>query len=181
MAEKKKAAVPLNAAILIVIFVMQLVALFFQALGSPYDVYKLNASAYTDNNGCYSLWGRKQCGGNHPKAWHDARYKTCGVFEACMKAGASFTIVSLFATTFGAFTAILAACKCLKSKKPTMLFLLLGVVTTTIPWSVLAGLYHNPTCRFGRVKDDGKYAPGFAFLVVSWGLTVISFVMSIFA
>lgn len=181
MAEKKKAEVPPNAAILIVIFVLQIVALFFEALGSPFDVYELDANMFTDNNGCYSLWGRKQCGGKNPKTWHDARYKTCGVFEASMKAGASFTIVSLFATAMGAFTAIMAACKCLKSKVPVVLFLIFGIVATTVPWAVVAGLYHNPTCSFGRLKDQGKYGPGFPFFIVAWGLTVICFVLSLFA
>lgn len=182
MADKKKNAKPLNAGLLIAISVLMAMALFFQAIGCPYDVFTLHPEAVTDGvNGCYSVWGMKQCGGRHAIAWHDARFKTCGVFEATFKAAASFSIIALFATLMSALISFLAAYKCcVKTKTPLCLFLLFGIIATAVPWACVAGLYHNSTCNIGRMRDLANFAPGFAFFVVSFCLTAISFVISIF-
>lgn len=163
----------------IIITVLQFAALVLMALGTPYDVLKLNHLPTFPSPRCYSVWGMKQCGGSHPATWHDTLYRTCGVFEACMKAAASFCCVSLFAILLAILVSVAYSCKALKSKVPIILALLLGVVSTSIPWAVIAGLYHNRTCSYGRFKDTAKYAPGFALFVASWGVTVLSFIIAV--
>lgn len=177
---KKKASVsPLMMTMCLVIVVLQFIGLFFMAIGSPYDVLSLNddTSYLEGTNLCYSVWGTKKCGGSHPTTWHDAvYYKRCGVFEACMKAAAAFTIVSIFAFVIGIAANMLIACKCLTNKTPAVLINIFGIVATSVPWAVVAGLYNNSQCN-RRFKDLGKYQPGFAFFIVSWGMEVISFIL----
>ncbi|KAK7196251.1 Amastin surface glycoprotein [Novymonas esmeraldas] len=179
-ASKKKAGVsPRTMTVCIVIVVLQFIGLFFMAIGSPYDVLKLNdATSYLDTtNICYSVWGTKRCGGRNPITWHDAAfYGRCGVFEACLKAAAAFTIISLFAFAIGIVCNLMIACKCLTIKTPAVLINIFGIVATSVPWAVVAGLYHNSQCR-RRFRDLGSYQPGFAFFIVAWGMEIISFIL----
>lgn len=167
----------------IVVAVLQMISLFFMAIGSPYDQLKLSDTSFMGGSGdlCYSVWGTKRCGGSHPLAWHDKKfYNTCGVFEACLKAAAAFSIISLAAFAAGFGVSLMIACKCLVSKIPLVLFCIFGIVASSVPWMVIAGLYNNSTCGI-RFKSVSKYAPGFSFFVVSWCLSVISFIITIFA
>lgn len=153
---------------------LQFLALFFMVLGTPYDVFRLKYSTPSGYN-CYSVWGRKRCGGAHPGARHDEMYLRCGAFEASMKAAASFCIISIAAILILFILIISYLTYLIKGKLIIVLFFLFTILCTCIPWPVVAGLYHNQTCRV-RFKDIANYAPGFPFLIIPFCLEIISFI-----
>lgn len=176
---KKKNEVPASRmALCIVIAVLEVIGLFFMCIGSPYDQLKITSSNWLIDEGlCYSVWGTKKCGGKNAIAWHDAAfYAKCGVFEATLKSAAAFSIISVFAFVIGIAVSMMLACKCLATKIPAVLILLFGVIASAVPFAAIAGLYNNSQCN-ARFKDIGKYQPGFPFFVVSWCMSVISFIL----
>ncbi|KPA76312.1 putative amastin-like surface protein [Leptomonas pyrrhocoris] len=179
---KTKEVPACRMALCVVIAVVEFIGLFFMCIGSPYDQVKITSDSWVvPKDLCYSVWGTKRCSGSHPLAWHDAAfYARCGVFEATLKSAAAFSIISLFAFVMGMTVSLLLACKCLATKIPAVLILLFGVITSSVPFAAIAGLYNNSQCN-ARFRDIGEYQPGFAFFVISWCMAIISFILICFA
>lgn len=182
MAPKKKEIPtgPLGIAGSSAVLGLALVSFALMAAGLASDVWKWNKEndiKGRQQEGCYSLWGSKQCG-MHPIAHADWMIKTCGVFEACLKAACSMAVVTLFGNLMVVIMALCYTLRKLTNKTPLLIFCVFTTITAFVPWTVVCGLTNNSTCGYPSLKYVSSYSTGFYLFVISFCCAFLNIILA---